>query len=181
MKERRFASRQLVVTAVAVCLTAVAGCGGTSRAADSTSSGGASPSGAHASFIATVEQVCARAVAAHAGHAFPLANFDPENPRPSQLPVVGDYFAQYGGLPQTTTALHALTPPAADATAWNALLDLADQISANAQRQIAAAQASDVSSFIQTVATAKQLTTAINSAGAQFGFSQESACGQVFG
>jgi hypothetical protein len=32
-----------------------------------------------------------------------------------------------------------------------------------------------------TVATASELATKINAAGAAFGFTQESACGQVFG
>jgi hypothetical protein len=44
----------------------------------------------HTAFVAEAEQVCARPVSAHAGQPFPVAGFDPEQPRPSQLPTVGD-------------------------------------------------------------------------------------------
>ncbi len=34
--------------------------------------------------------MCARVVAAHTGHSFPIANFDPGHPEPGDLPIVGD-------------------------------------------------------------------------------------------
>jgi hypothetical protein len=52
-------------------------------------------------FIAQVDTLCTRAVAAHASHPFPISDFDPEHPDPAELPVVGEYFARYGFLPET--------------------------------------------------------------------------------
>jgi hypothetical protein len=147
--------------------------------AGTTSAG--TPQTGHAAFLAAVDVVCARAVSAHAGHPFPLPVFDPEHPRPGQLPTVGNYFARYGGLPQTVTALRRLTPPAADAVTWRHLLDVAGQMASNAQHQIAAAGARNVTAFVQTVRTANRLAAEINAAGARFGFTPNSACSQVFG
>lgn len=93
---------------IAVMAVTVVGCGGSSA----TGPTGADPQ--HSAFLAAVDLVCARAVARHAGHVLPVAPFDPEHPRPGELPAVADYFARYGGLPATTTALHALAPPRED-------------------------------------------------------------------
>jgi len=163
------AARCLVAALVGVLSAA---CSGTS------SSGGAN---AHSRFVSDVDKVCARAVAAHAGHPFPVLNFDPEHPDPSKLPEVGDYFAQYGGLPQTTSALHRLSPPTSDAGAWRNLLQIADSMTANAQSQIAASRARDVTTFVATVHQSNNLTTRINAAGQRFGFTEQSSCGKVFG
>lgn len=162
--------RSLAGLAVVAAGALLTGCGGGSRPADP-----------HTAFLARVDRVCARAVAAHAGHPFPFADFDPEHPDPGRLPAVGDYFARYGGLAPTTTALRALTPPTSDSAAWHTLLDLAGQMAANAQRQIAAARGRDVPGFVRTVATTNGLVPEINDAGARFGFTRRSACGQVFG
>lgn len=142
-----------------------------------TTSAGTPPAG-HVAFLASVDRVCARAVAAHP---FPLPGFDPEHPRPSQLPTAGNYFARYGSLPQTAKALHGLTPPAADTGTWRHLLDVADQTISNAQHQIAVARARNVVAFIQTVRTANRLAAQINAAGARFGFTPNSSFSQVFG
>jgi hypothetical protein len=135
----------------------------------------------HAAFVATVEGKCQPAVAAHSGHPFPLEDFDPLHPDAQELPAVGNYFARYGGLPSTTRALHHLTPPATDATAWKALLLLADQMTKNAQQQIYAARSLDVSAFVRTVHVSDRLTKHIDDAGARFGFTPDSPCAQVFG
>jgi hypothetical protein len=156
-------------------VAAAVGCGGSSSAAHSTSS---SP---HAAFVAKVNGVCQRAVDAHRGHDFPLLRFDPMHPDPTQLPEVGDYFDKYGGLPATDSALHRLTPPATDAGRWHALLRLADRSAANVQRQIAAARARDVTTFVETVHEVQRLTPQIDAAGSRFGFQNGSACGKVFG
>jgi hypothetical protein len=147
----------------------------------STAPAGRAGAADQAAFRAAVDKVCARAVAAHASHSFPVPGFDPEQPDPSQLPTVASYFARYGGLPQTTAALHRLTPPAGHATAWGDLLNTADQMAANAQHQIAAARARNVTTFVQTVQTANRLIASINASDARFGFSSGSPCGQVFG
>jgi hypothetical protein len=161
----------MALTVALLASTVVAGCGNGSRSAHDV----------HGAFVEEVDQVCARAVAAHRGHSFPVAGFDPAHPDPRQLPAVADYFARYGGLPRTDTALHALAPPPGDVEAWQRLLALADQMTANAQRQVAAARVGDVSAFTATVATTSDLVPRINAAGTRFGFDPDSACGQVFG
>ena len=158
----------LVLLLAAACVTA-----GTNASATGASD--------HRAFLAAVDQVCARAVSAHAGHSFPVRGFDPEHPDPNQLPNVADYFARYGGLPETTTALHDLTPPTVDAAAWQGLLNDADLMTTNSQRQIVAARARNVTTFVQTVRTSNSLMTAIDKAGARFGFTPGSARRQVFG
>lgn len=136
---------------------------------------------AHAGFVTAVNQVCARAVAAHNGHDFPLSDFNPDHPNPDQLPIVASYFARYGQLPQVMAALHTLTPPASDAAAWQQLLAIADHLRANAQRQITAARARDITAFVTTVHATRRLTDQLVSAGTRLGFAPNSACDQVFG
>jgi hypothetical protein len=169
----RSAINRLLAISAVVVMAAACGSGASSNRAATAS--------AHAAFLTTVDTVCARAVSAHAGHQFPLSNFDPNQPNPDQLPIVGNYFARYGGLPQTLTALHTLAPPASDAAAWRQLLTVADQMRDNAQRQITAARAKDVTIFVTTVHTAQRLTDELDTNGARFGFTSNSSCGHVFG
>lgn len=135
----------------------------------------------HIAFVQAVGRVCERAVAAHAGHDFPVSNFDPQHPNPDRLPAVGDYFAHYGRLPQIVTDFHHLAPPAEDAAAWRRLLEVADEMRTNALRQIAAADAKDIKTFVATVRTASRLTDQLNGDGQRFGFTANSPCNQVFG
>jgi hypothetical protein len=175
---RRHVTVKAAAMTAALCLLSfpgLAGCAGTSHSDQFAL--GRTPRSA---FIVSVEAVCQRAVKAHDGHDFPLAQFDPLHPDPSQLPAVGDYFARYGQLPETVTALHDLTPPAADAAAWTSMLGLADRLTAVARRQIAAARDRNVSAFVSTVRTVKRLKGHIDAAGRRFGFGSESPCGQVF-
>lgn len=158
-----------------VALVAVAGCGAGSAHDDDT------PRTQHSVFLRSVDAVCTRAVAMHAGHAFPVADFDPENPKPSQLPAVADYFERYGGLPATTKALHALNPPSKDVAVWHDLLADTDAMAANALRQIQAARARDTTSFVATVHSANDLIRQINADGSRLGVSDGSPCHQVFG
>lgn len=169
--QRKYA--HALIAAGTIVMSAV-GCGGSS-------STGTGKGDAHAAFLRAVEKVCARAVAAHAGHTFPVVGFDPEHPDPRRLPTVGDYFARYGGLPTTTAALHRLSPPARDATRWRDLLVTADRMTANAQRQIKAAHARDVPTFVATVHAANQLIPRLNAAGRRVGISDGSPCRQVYG
>jgi hypothetical protein len=131
--------------------------------------------------VSRVDAVCAAAVARHSGHAFPVSDFDPEHPDPRELPAVGDYFATYGGLPATTSGLHGLVPPADESATWRRLLDVADRLTANSERQVAAARARDVTTFIGTVRTANDLVAEINSVGRALGFDSSSPCHQVYG
>jgi hypothetical protein len=159
-----------------VTLAVLAGC-----ATSSPQAAPAPPTGAHGAFVASVTEVCQRAVDAHRGHDFPVAGFDPLHPDPNQLPAVGDYFASYGGLPETDRAMHALRPSAPDTAAWAAVLTLVDQVTANARSQIRAARARDVATFVATVRTAQSLTDRLNAAAERLGLGPDSACAQVFG
>lgn len=152
---------------LATLVVLATGCAAGSRPA--TGTGPQTRSTSHEAFLARIDKICGHAVAAHAGHPFLRADFDPEHPNPKQLPAIGNYFARYGGLPQTMAALHKLTPPAADAAAWHQLLTVADQMRDNAERQITAARAEDVSSSLTTVHTAQRLTDELNNQGARFG------------
>ncbi len=134
-----------------------------------------------ATFTARVERACATAVRRHAGHPFPVANFNPEHPKPQVLPEVGDYLARYGDPSGVIAALHALTPPAAITTQWQDLLQLLDQTAANAHHQIAAARARDVAGFASAAAIAQRLSSQINAAGSAAGLSRAPSCEQVFG
>ncbi|HET7311924.1 MAG TPA: hypothetical protein VFJ17_11440 [Mycobacteriales bacterium] len=173
-------AHRLLGLVVAFMATAtVVGCGGGSSTGQP---GSATRSAAgHDAFLRQVDAVCQQAVRAHAGHPFPVLGFDPEHPDPAKLPAVGDYFARYGGLPTTVQGLHRLTPPVDEAAAWRALLVVADQMSANAQRQVTAARARDTATFVQTVKATTALVTHLNSAGSNFGFTSNSPCSQVFG
>jgi beta-phosphoglucomutase-like phosphatase (HAD superfamily) len=94
---------------------------------------------------------------------------------------VGDYFARYGGLADTTHALHALTPPAAASRDWRSLLTVADRMVANARRQIAAAHARDSETFVQTVHAVPNLVDQLKAAAKRIGIRSTSPCAQVFG
>ncbi len=164
-----------------LALMAVVMSGAATACNGSPASESGSSTSSHAAFVTRVDAVCQRAVDAHAGHSFPLPNFDPQQPNPGQLPAVGRYFARYGGLDTVSRELHALKPPSADARSWQALLHLVDQMTANAAKQISAAKAEDVPTFVRTVKVANRLIAQINRSGGRFGFSSESACSQVFG
>jgi hypothetical protein len=142
----------------------------------------ASPAQAlHTAFAASVERACATAVRRYAGHPFPVANFDPEHPKPQVLPEVGDYLARYGDPSGVITALHALTPPTGTTARWQNLLQLLDQATANSHHQIAAARARDVAGFARTTATARRLSRQINATASALGLARASSCEQVFG
>lgn len=160
------------VVGAIVVVAMVAGCGSDHEPA---------AGGKHGAFLRSVDAVCAKAVAAHTNHDFPVQDFDPESPDPSQLPAVGDYFARYGGLPATSAALHALHPPAEEATAWQALLADADRMTSNSERQIRAARTRDSATFVTTVHAANDLIDKINADAARLGISTDSPCHQVFG
>ena len=103
------------------------------------------------SFVSTANAICAKAVAEHDGHPFPVSNFDPLHPTARDLPAVGMYISRYGDASASVARLDALAVPAGHHADWEKLRALIDQVAANAQRQIAAAERSDVTRFEQTV------------------------------
>jgi hypothetical protein len=164
--------RRTASSTVALLVVASAAACGSSGSAPSTNGNG---------FVASVDGICSRAVAAHQGHPFPVANFDPEHPKPSQLPAVGNYLARYGGLAATAARLHRVTPPADSARQWQTVLGLVDQVAANSRRQIQAARAANVTGFLATLPQVKTLSAQLNAAGASLGFTSNSPCEQIFG
>lgn len=139
------------------------------------------PAMADSSLVSAANAICAKAVANHDGHPFPVPDFNPLHPRARDLPAVGRYFAQYGDTRATAARLDALSAPAKHHADWKQLRALIDQATAIAQRQIAAAERSDVTGFEQTVTIARSLAKQINQIGPKLGFTSSSACSKVFG
>jgi hypothetical protein len=165
--------RSLVLVLTATIALSVAACGSSKHTATV---------GIGSSFVAKANAICAKAVAKHDGHPFPVPNFDPLHPSARDLPAVGRYFAQYGDAATNTTArLDALAAPPRQHADWEKLRALIDEAAANAQRQIAAAERSDIAGFEQTVTTARSLAKQINEIGPRLGFTSSSACSKVFG
>jgi hypothetical protein len=132
-------------------------------------------------FVAKANAICALAVARQNGHAVPVRGFDPLHPRPQDLPAVGRYFATYGGAAATAWQLDALTPPVKQKVNWTTLRGLVDEAGRNAQRQVTAAERSDVTGFEKTVTTARSLAIRIDQVGPKVGFKANAPCRKVFG
>lgn len=162
--------RSAVLALVAATALSAAGCGSSKH-----------PATADSSFVSAANAICARAVAKHDGHPFPVPGFNPLHPRAQDLPAVGRYLAQYGNARAAAARLDTLSAPAKHHADWKKLRALIDQAAANAQRQIAAAERPDVTWFEQTVTIARSLAKQINQIGPKLGFTTSSACSKVFG
>ncbi len=137
------------ILAIACMAVGLGGCGGDS---------GSSLDQASADVVAQVEDVCAALQdELDARGDFPVDGFDPENPSPEALPVVGEYFAS--ATAATGKALQSLRDLAAPAEIQPKLdaftAAMAAQL-ASAKLQVAAAKKSDVAGFTATLATASQ-------------------------
>lgn len=108
------------------------------------------------SFVSTADAICAKAVAEHDGHPFPVSNFDSLHHAARDLPAVGMYISRYGDASASVARLDALAVPAEHHADWEKLRALIDQGAANAQRQITA-ERSNVTRFEQTVTIARSL------------------------
>jgi hypothetical protein len=162
--------RSAVVVLMAAIALSAAACGSSKH-----------PATAGSTLVSAANAICAKAVAKHDGHPFPVPDFDPLHPRARDLPAVGGYFARYGDASATAARLGALSAPARHHADWEKLRALIDQAAANAQRQITAAEKPDVTGFEQTVTIARSLGNQINQIGLKFGFTSSSACSKVFG
>ena len=83
---------------------------------------------------------------------FPVADFDPENPSPTDLQAVGAYFAS--GHPATEAMiaeLRELSPPADIENEVESLVSALEAELESAQKQTRAAQAGDVEAFVATL------------------------------
>lgn len=162
--------RSAVLVLIAAMALSAAACGSSKH-----------PATAGSSFVPAANAICAKAVAKHDGHPFPVPDFNPLHPRAQDLPAVGSYLARYGDATATAARLDALSAPAGHHADWEKLRALIDQAAANAQRQIAAAEKPDVTGFEQTVTIARTLGNQINQIGPKLGFTSSSACSKVFG
>ncbi|TVY98955.1 hypothetical protein EAS64_42625 [Trebonia kvetii] len=100
-----------MTAATAAALLAVTACGGSGNGVTAMSSA----SGYDAAFTARANAVCSVAVARHAGHPFPVPDFDPLHPKAADLPAVGSYLARYGAGSAVAAQLDALAPGSAPA------------------------------------------------------------------
>ena len=134
------------VIAIACVALGLGGCGGDSE-----------PS-ASADVVAQVEAVCAALQdELDARGDFPVDGFDPENPSPEALPVVGAYFASAtAATEEALQSLRDLDAPAEIQPEFDAFTAAMAAQLASAKQQVAAAKKSDVAGFTATLATASQ-------------------------
>jgi hypothetical protein len=152
-------ARLVLASLVVTMLTAVAaGCGGGDSEEWSAESQAA---------VYQIQGICDDAAAkvdASRGE-FPVADFDPENPNPADLPAVGSYFAV--GHPIWDEALEqtrAVPVPAEIQGEVDTLLSAVERNLANAKAQAKAARASDVAGFTATLEEAGSLGDAVREA-----------------
>lgn len=134
-------------------------------------------------FIARVNAVCARANAAtRAAHgAFPFPNFDPLHPDPATLPKVGAYFASSQSISDRVPGqLKQLGRPHTGRITWDDLLSLAARHQQIADRQIKAAEASDIAGFVATVKQVHATDVSIEHLALMAGFRKSSPCGTYY-
>ena len=158
-------SATLLITAIAATAS---GCGGSSTHLDS-------------GFAAKVNAACQHAISDKASHPFPLPNFDPRHPKPSELPAVGSYFAKYGDAQYMIDTLNSAGEPSSHAADWDRLRSLVDQASRNSLTQQQVAKSKNVAGFEHTLDVSQTLAKQIDSLGKHLGFGSSSACGRYFG
>jgi hypothetical protein len=134
-----------------------------------------------ASFVARVNAVCARAKAAIGAHGkFPYPTFDPLHPDVTLLPKVGAFFAATQATgDRVPRELRNLGNPRTGQGEWTQLVALATQSRLIADRQIAAAKASDVPAFVATVHAVQANETSLGQVGSVSGFNSASPCNAV--
>ena len=189
--------RTSVATSIAVVLAIMgaAGCGssepsgaqgageGTAGAqAASTSQGGGSAT-LEPAFVARVNHLCTQTgMAVQRVHGnFSHPGFDPLHPDPKVLPQVGAFFAASRSInDRLPDEFAALGEPRQAAAKWRAIVALARQDRGVADRQIAAAEASDVPAFVATVREVQRLSARISSLALGAGFARHSPCSEIF-
>jgi hypothetical protein len=153
-------------TCVSACLALVllalaAGCGSKSSTASPSTSTAAASSSASA-FASQANAICAQPQPPPPNGPFPYPSFNPLHPERSKLPAIGRYFERAGGLAIVTKELAQLralgTPPSHQAD-WQRLLAAKQARVTATAKQIQAALATDVPTFIATVNT---LTTIVD-------------------
>jgi hypothetical protein len=134
------------------------------------------------SFAHRVDAACAANLEAYppVGQ-FPYASFNPQHPLPSQLPVVGAYFAQnQRSIRPLESAFTRLGDPPHGKAAWHRVRALAFDTLENAKAQKNAALAGEVHRFVATVDKGSRLVNRLKSAASQAGLSLTGACSKIF-
>jgi hypothetical protein len=163
-------------------LTAVTAAAAACTAAKGVAAAG--PSAVNPAFAHRLDRLCAADYAAMASTSkkpLPYQDFNPEHPRPGELPGVGRFFAPNVAVWQRLPGqLTALGEPATGAAAWDRLRTLEAQKDANGIRQVHAALAGDISGFVATARTSKALFSKLTDAEHAAGIPDGSPCMDAF-
>jgi len=101
---------------------------------------------------------------------FPVEGFDPEDPSPTDLPAVGNYFASGNRATEEAIAkLRELSPPADIDDEVESLVAALEAELESAQVQTSGAQAGDVEAFIATLDDAASSQEAVEEAADELG------------
>jgi hypothetical protein len=145
------------------------------------SSAGTAAKTLEAPFIARANAVCARAKAAIDAHGkFPYPTFDPLHPDVRLLPRIGAFFAATQAMAdRVPRELRDLGSPRRARRQWAELVALVTQSRTIRDRQVAAAEASNVPAFVATVNAVQANQTRLEDVGSISGFTPASPCNAV--
>lgn len=129
-------------------------------------------------FIARVNTVCARGKARLDAYGqFPYQTFDPLHPDVKLLPKIAAFFALHKAIAdRVPVELRDLGTPQKGQALWSQMVALAQQSREIADRQIAAAKASDAARFVATVNEVSATDARLQKLGVDGGFSPSSPC-----
>lgn len=172
-----------VALASLVAAVLLSGCGSSKKATSTatTPAGSASSTSSQidAAFLRRVDAVCARA--ANGAPQFPYPNFDPLHPDVKLLPKVGAFFAKRQAIADAVPKqARALGQPATGRATWAQLLALITRDRAVADRQIRAAEASDVQGFVATVNEISSVSSPLRTVADEAGVASASPCRMIF-
>ena len=152
-------TRALTFTAVVACLALGAAACGDSEPDESERT------------VEAIEEICGdwREKLDERG-AFPLADFDPENPSSDDLRIVGEFFGS-GELAaqETISALRQVSSPVEIEADVNALISALEYQGENARMQASAARAGDVEGFKATLLEASETMASVKTAADELG------------
>jgi hypothetical protein len=167
-----------LTVAVIIATAPLAACGSSKKPTAHTSTNGHSTK-IDAPFIARINAVCAAAT--KGAPPFPYANFDPLRPDVKLLPKVGAFFAKRQAVSDAIPGqLARLGQPATGAANWNHMVALARRDRAIADRQIKAAEASNVTEFVATVKAVGGISMQLRQLADAAGIPASSPCRMVF-
>ncbi len=187
-------ARRTTTLLLALAVAGLSACGSSNKSASTAttqsapqqttpaSTTGATGGAIEPAFIARVNALCTKANAELAPKGkFPYSNFNPTSPDVSLLPKVAAFFEGLRPvLDRVPVALKALGAPRQGASEWSQLVALVPQYRAIADRQIAAAKASDSQAFVKTVDEISTIQERITRLALGAGFAATSPCSELF-